>query len=139
MVRIPSPRNEAMEFGSAVHHALQKLFEQMQRYNEFPSAHSLVQDFEWYMHRHRELFTKAQFDRRLEYGEQVLTNYYKTYVHNWNTVVAIERTIKNVILNGIPLKGKIDKLEFDGTDVNVVDYKTGDPDKAKDKAHAAKQ
>ncbi len=133
LVRIPSPRNEAMEFGSAVHHALQRLFEQMQRYNEFPAAQSLIQDFEWYMHRHRELFTKAQFERRLEYGQEVLTNYYNTYVSEWNTVVVIERTIKNVVVNGVPLKGKIDKLEFDGTDATIVDYKTGDVEKAKPK------
>jgi DNA helicase-2/ATP-dependent DNA helicase PcrA len=37
------------------------------------------------------------------------------------------------VLNDVPLKGKLDKLEFTGKDVNVVDYKTGDPDKAKDK------
>ena len=131
VVNIPSPRNEAAEFGSAVHHAIQRLFEQMQRYNEFPSSQSLVQDFEWYMHRHRELFTKEQFDRRMEYGVEVLTNYYNTYVNKWNTVVAIERNIKGVVVNGIPMKGKIDKLEFDGTDVNIVDYKTGDLEKAK--------
>jgi DNA helicase II / ATP-dependent DNA helicase PcrA len=35
-----------------------------------------------------------------------------------------------VVINGVPLKGKLDKLEFDGKSVNVVDYKTGDPDKA---------
>jgi DNA helicase-2/ATP-dependent DNA helicase PcrA len=33
-------------------------------------------------------------------------------------------------VNGVPLKGKLDKLEFNGKDVNVVDYKTGDIDKA---------
>jgi len=33
----------------------------------------------------------------------------------------------------VPLKGKIDKLEFEGKSVNVVDYKTGDPDKAIEK------
>ena len=133
VVNIPSPRNEAAEFGSAVHHALQRLFEQMQRYSEFPNAQSLVQDFEWYMHRHRELFTKEQFDRRMEYGADVLINYYNTYINKWNTVVAIERSIKGVVVNGIPMKGKIDKLEFDGTDVNIVDYKTGDLEKARSK------
>jgi len=30
----------------------------------------------------------------------------------------------------VPLKGKLDKLEFDGKSVNVVDYKTGDITKA---------
>ena len=33
----------------------------------------------------------------------------------------------------VPIKGKLDKLEFFGKDVNVVDYKTGDPEKAKEK------
>ena len=34
------------------------------------------------------------------------------------------------MVNGVPLKSKLDKLEFDGKHVNVVDYKTGDIDKA---------
>jgi DNA helicase-2/ATP-dependent DNA helicase PcrA len=47
--------------------------------------------------------------------------------------VAIERNIRNIVVKDVPLKGKLDKLEFDGKSVNVVDYKTGDPDKAKDR------
>jgi DNA helicase-2/ATP-dependent DNA helicase PcrA len=43
----------------------------------------------------------------------------------------VERNIRNVVVNGVPLKGKIDKLEFDGRSVNIVDYKTGDPEKSK--------
>lgn len=41
----------------------------------------------------------------------------------WNKVVAVERNIRGVVVNGVPLKGKLDKLEFDGKNVNVVDYK----------------
>jgi DNA helicase-2/ATP-dependent DNA helicase PcrA len=85
------------------------------------------------MHRHRESFTREQFKRRLEYGFDVLTNYYNKYIYQWNKVVAVERNIRNVVVNDIPLKGKLDKLEFEGKEVNVVDYKTGDPDKARDK------
>ena len=33
------------------------------------------------MHRHRESFTKEQFDRRMEYGQEVLSNYYDKYIH----------------------------------------------------------
>jgi DNA helicase-2/ATP-dependent DNA helicase PcrA len=62
-----------------------------------------------------------------------LSNYFNAYINEWNKVVVIERTIKNVIVNGVPLKGKLDKLEFNGKMVNVVDYKTGDVEKAKDK------
>lgn len=132
LVRIPSPKNEATEFGSSIHYALEQLFRKMQDggKNEFHDKAQFIADFEWYMHRHRESFTKEQFERRLEYGHEVLSNYYDKYIDHFNKIVAIERTIRNVVINGVPLKGKLDKLEFDGKSVNVVDYKTGDPDKA---------
>jgi len=134
LLRIPSPKNEATEFGSAIHHALQRLFEKMQKNkNTFPGKEEFIADFTWYMHRHRENFTREQFDRRLEYGHEVLTNYYDKYTFTWNKIVAVERNIRNVVVHGVPLKGKLDKLEFDGKQVNIVDYKTGDPEKAKAK------
>ncbi len=133
LVRVPAGKSEATEFGSAVHHALQKLFEKMQQANVFPPKQEFILDFEWYMNRHRENFTREQFARRMEYGQEVLSNYYNEYIYTWNKIVAVERNIRNVVIQGVPLKGKLDKLEFDGKSVNVVDYKTGDIDKAKDK------
>ncbi|MGB8192816.1 MAG: ATP-dependent DNA helicase, partial [Chitinophagaceae bacterium] len=134
LIRIPSPKNEAAEFGSAVHYALEQLFRGLQETNrQFVSKEKFIQFFEWYMHRHRESFTKEQFDRRSEYGRDVLGNYYDTYIDTWNKIVVIERNIRNVTVKEVPLKGKLDKLEFDGKNVNVVDYKTGDPEKARSK------
>jgi DNA helicase-2/ATP-dependent DNA helicase PcrA len=132
LIRIPSPKNEATEFGSAVHYALEKLFRKMQEggKEQFPAREEFIADFDWYMRRHRESFTKEQFDRRIEYGQEVLSNYYNKYISSFNKIIAIERNIRNVMIKGVPLKGKLDKLEFDGKSVNVVDYKTGDPDKA---------
>ena len=132
LVRIPSGKSEATEFGSSVHYALEQLFRKMQdgKKEEFSSKEIFIKDFEWYMHRHRESFTKEQFDRRIEYGHEVLGNYYDVYINKFNKIVAIERNIRNVVVSGVPLKGKLDKLEFDGKSVNVVDYKTGDPEKA---------
>ncbi|CAN5504123.1 ATP-dependent DNA helicase [soil metagenome] len=134
LIRIPSPKNEATEFGSSVHYGLEQLFKNIKEHNGiFHSKEQFIKDFEWYMHRHRESFTKEQFERRLEYGQEVLSNYYDKYINTWNKIVAVERNIRNVVVNGVPLKGKLDKLEFDGKSVNVVDYKTGDPDKARPK------
>jgi DNA helicase-2/ATP-dependent DNA helicase PcrA len=144
LIRIPSPKNEATEFGSAVHDALEKLFRKMSARPthsdgqegckaQFPSKEEFITDFEKYMHRHRESFTREQFARRMEYGQEVLSNYYDKYIHQFNKIVAIERNIRNVVVKEVPLKGKLDKLEFEGKLVNVVDYKTGDPDKASTK------
>jgi len=139
LVKIPRPKNEAIEFGSAVHYALEQLFRGMidsgtEHYNrKFPPKEKFIEFFEWYMNRHRESFTQEQFNRRMEYGHEVLSNYYDQYVNGWNKVVAIERNIKNIVINDVPIKGKLDKLEFEGRRVNIVDYKTGDPDKARTK------
>jgi DNA helicase-2/ATP-dependent DNA helicase PcrA len=132
LIRIPSGKNEATEFGSAVHYALEKLFRKMQdsKMDKFPSKDEMVADFKWYMHRHRENFTKESFERRMEYGDEILCNYYDKYIHTWNTIVTIERNIRGVMVNNVPLKGKLDKIEFNGKEVNVVDYKSGDYDKA---------
>ncbi|HTR31176.1 MAG TPA: ATP-dependent DNA helicase [Puia sp.] len=135
LIRIPSPKNEATEFGSAVHFALQRLFEKMKAHaaEAFPVKEELLNDFRWYMARHREIFTREAFARRMEYGLEVLANYYDKYLPHWNRIVAVERNIRNVVVRGVPLKGKLDKLEFHGNEVTVVDYKTGDVDKARDK------
>lgn len=132
LIRIPSGKSEATEFGSAIHHALEQLFRKMQESKTaaFPAKDDMIADFNWYMNKHRENFTKEAFDRRMEYGDEVLRNYYDKYVHHWNKVVAVERNIRGIVVNGVPIKGKLDKLEFNGKEVNVVDYKSGNIDNA---------
>ncbi|MFN5009222.1 MAG: ATP-dependent helicase [Bacteroidota bacterium] len=135
LIRIPSPKNETLEFGSGIHDALDKFFNKMKNHpnKSFPSKEILQEDFVMYLYKHRESFTKEEFERRLEYGKDVLAKYYDKKINSFNKIVSIEKNIRNVLVDGIPLKGKIDKMEFDGHMVNVVDYKTGNPDKAKEK------
>ena len=132
LIRIPSGKSEATEFGSAIHHALEQLFRKMQESKKdiFPAKEEMIANFNWYMLKHRENFTKEAFERRMEYGDEVLRNYYDKYINNWNKVVAVERNIRGIVVNGVPLKGKLDKLEFNGKEVNVVDYKSGNIDNA---------
>ena len=134
LIRVPSGKSEATTFGSAIHDALQRFFRKMQdNNNEFPDKQDLVQDFFHYMNRHREAFTQVEFKNRKEQGEMVLNNYYDNYINDWNKVVTTEYRINNVILQGIPLKGAIDKIEFNGKQVVVIDYKTGSVENAKEK------
>lgn len=135
LVLVPAGKSETMEFGSAVHFALNQFFVKMQNDEQknFPSKEVLVEDFKTYMFRHRESFTKEEFKRRMEYGEKILPEYYDYGVDRWNKIVATEKRISNVHVQGVPIKGALDKLEFDGKAVNVVDYKTGKYENAKAK------
>jgi DNA helicase-2/ATP-dependent DNA helicase PcrA len=134
LIRVPSGKSEATTFGSAIHDALQRFFRKMQdNNNQFPDKQDLVQDFYHYMSRHREAFTQVEYKNRKEQGEMVLNNYYDKYINDWNKVVTTEYRINNVLLQGIPLKGAIDKIEFNGKQVVVIDYKTGSVENAKEK------
>jgi DNA helicase-2/ATP-dependent DNA helicase PcrA len=134
LIRVPSGKSEATTFGSAIHDALNKLFVKMQNAgNVFPDKQTLVEDFEFYMKRHREAFTQQEFKDRLDLGGTVLVNYYDFYVQQWNKIVTTEYRINNVVVNDIPLKGAIDKIEFKGKEVVVIDYKTGNIENAREK------
>lgn len=133
LVQVPNGKNETMTFGSAIHWALEKYFRPLQDGDEFPDQSQLISDFDWYMVKNREAFTKEQFERRTEYGHKIIPAYYNRYINYWHKIVALEKKIDNVEVNGIPIKGMIDKLEFFGRDVNVVDYKTGSYENAKKK------
>ena len=135
LIRIPVGKSEALAFGSAVHFAAQRLFERMRTSagEQFPTREEMIEEFRIYMKRHRENFTPEAYSRRMEYGEEVLANYYDKYIGTWTTVVAVERNIRNVAVNGVPLRGKLDKIEFFGNEATIVDYKSGDMEKAKDK------
>ena len=114
MIRIPSPKNEATEFGSAVHYALEQLFRKMQdRGNEtFPSKEILLQILNGICIATVKVSHKEQFDRRMEYGQEVLSNYYDKYINSFNKIVTIERNIRNVVVNGVPIKGKLISLNL---------------------------
>lgn len=127
LIRVPAPMSSSMTFGSAVHFALEQLFKKMNLHPEkqFPADSELVADFVWYMRRSQDAFTDAEYKRRMEYGDDILRKFYHAYIGQWNKITSIERSYRNVVMEGVPLNGKLDKLEFDGNLVNVVDYKTG--------------
>ena len=134
LIKVPSAKSESMVFGSAIHFALQRLFEKMRaNHNIFPGKGDMFEDFQWYMEKNRDAFTPEEFKRRNEYGENILPAYYDKHIGTWNKVVVVEKAFRNITVQGVPLNGKLDKLEFTGGLVNVVDYKTGNYDNGRKK------
>ncbi len=134
LLRVPSAKNETMAFGSAVHKALEGFFKKMVESNNiFPILEELIQEFIMDMYRNRECFSDQEFKRRLEYGQIILPKYYAHNIDRWNKIVSLERRIYGVEIDGIPVNGMIDKIEFDGKNANVVDYKTGKFENSKKK------
>ncbi len=134
LIRVPSGKSPAATFGQAVHWALNKAFREIKdNVGNFPDTDDFMREFRWYMYRNRDSFTKEDFKLRVDFGEKILPPYYEQNIGKWNKIAITERDIKNVEIAGVPVKGKLDKIEFTGKQVNVVDYKTGRFRNAKDK------
>jgi DNA helicase-2/ATP-dependent DNA helicase PcrA len=134
LIRVPSGKSPSATFGQAVHWALNRTFKKLKEWgDEFPPTEEFMKEFRWYMYRNRDSFTKEEFKLRLAYGEKIMPAYYELNVHQWNKVAVTERAIKNIEIQGVPIKGNLDKIEFEGKNVTVVDYKTGKLKNAKDK------
>lgn len=134
LIRVPSGKSPSATFGQAVHWALNKTYRLLkENQDEFLSTEQFMNEFKWYMARNRDSFTKDEYKLRLAYGEKILPPYYEQNVGSWNKIAVTEKSIKNIEINGVPIKGNLDKMEFDGKNVTVVDYKTGKVRNAKDK------
>ncbi len=140
LIRVPSGKSPAATFGQAVHWALNKAFRKLKdKDDHFISTEEFMNEFRWYMSRNRDSFTREEYKLRMGYGEKILPAYYEQNVPVWNKVALTERSIRNIEINGVPVKGNLDKIEFDGKRVTVVDYKTGKLKNAKDKLQAPNQ
>jgi len=134
LIRVPAAKNESMAFGSAIHWAIERLFIKMkEKGNVFPGKQELLDDFNWHMKNNREAFTPEAYKLKTEYGEKILPAYYDYYINRWNKIIVAEKAIRNVTVHNVPVNGKLDKLEFNGKLVNVVDYKTGKYENARKK------
>ncbi len=131
ILKVPFQKNDALAFGSAVHYALERMFRDMkERKGEFPDKDHVLGAFNSALYAEASSFTTVQFDRRKEQGHTLLSEYYDHYVSTFSKDVEIEFKVPRYILDGVPVTGKIDKIEMTGNTCKVVDYKTGDPDKS---------
>ncbi len=134
VLKAPVLSSEAASYGTAVHNALQRLFERMlmDPGKHFPGQSSLISFFEQEMDSLRSHFSFQSWERYLEQGRYSLTGFYRSKHHSWHKKVAVEYSIREAEIEGVPIKGTIDKLEYlKDNKVRIVDYKTGSHDPGK--------
>ncbi|MBM3433071.1 MAG: ATP-dependent helicase [Bacteroidetes bacterium] len=134
LIRVPSAKSEVAEFGTAVHKALNDFIDYMTSHNkQYPEADYLVQQFRYHLYAGRDIFTQESLKRFLEHGESILRAYYNNYYQPApiDNFILTETPLRGVVVNGIPLKGFTDKIQFWGNDIIITDFKTGKHSKAK--------
>ncbi len=132
IMKVPSVQRESASYGTAVHEALENLFRKMlaSKTKTFPKLKDFIADFEKELYYFRGFFTEHSYKERLRSGKFHLKNFYRTHIKNWHRTVKLEYRISNVEVDGVPLTGVIDRVEYhEGNRVHVVDYKTNKPKK----------
>ena len=134
ILKIPGAASESAAFGTAMHAALQQFTLKMKadKKQQWPSPESLLRLFAAEMERQRGYFSEHNYAQRLALGKDYLRRIHLEQVPFWRRRVIVERRIDRVELDGVPLTGVIDKIEWlDNGTIRIVDYKTGAPDPKK--------
>lgn len=132
ILRAPEAKSDALGFGIAVHYALEQLYPKP-RPGKIPEPHSeekILSAFRYVMRREESSFTAIQYERRMELGMTILKEYYQANLAELPAAAIAEYNIPAVTINGVPARGKLDRIDFAGNNCRVIDYKTGSPDYA---------
>jgi DNA helicase-2/ATP-dependent DNA helicase PcrA len=134
VLRIPETVSEAATFGHAMHEALRQFFSLMKADKDqaFPDAATLTRLFASQMENSRGFFSTHGYNQRLALGRNFLQQYHYAQVPYWRRRAIVERRIDRTELDGVPMTGVLDKIEWlDNGTIRIVDYKTGAPDAKK--------
>jgi len=129
ILRIPQALNYNFGFGLAIHYAFENFFLDMEASNPrtYGSVANFVAFFEKGLEAHRHYFTKTEFENYRIYGQQTIEDYHANYCSEWFGPKAyiMEHSVSDVELRGVPLTGKLDRIDVYDDHVVVTDFKTG--------------
>jgi DNA helicase-2/ATP-dependent DNA helicase PcrA len=130
VLAIPSPQSDKLSFGNAIHGALEKMSRIYNKTSILPPISLLIETFHFQMDNMRYLFSPERFRQLSEIGEKDLIGFYNNVMTEWTAAADTEIAYRNGTIDGIPVAGKIDRIEYlnDGS-VNIIDFKTGTYDK----------
>ena len=134
LLKIPAATSESAAFGIAMHSTLQQFAMKMKtdKKMQWPSVDTLLRVFGQEMEQQRGYFSENGYVQRMALGKDYLRRIHVEQIPFWRKRAIVERRVDKVEMDGVPLTGIIDKIEWlDNKMLRLVDYKTGVPDPKK--------
>lgn len=130
VLKYPEPKTTSMALvlGSAVHNTLERLYKKVS-YKTLPTHVTLLAQYEEYwsteMGRADDDIDPEVVAEHHQRGVSYLDRYYEEY-HPFDQQIPMqmEKNIHFDLVGGYRMRGKIDRLDIDGHDLTIVDYKT---------------
>lgn len=129
LLQVPATYARSLVYGSVIHSALEQFFTQSKKIGRIAEKDTLIEIFIHTLS--SENLDDIETKRIQEKGIENLSSYYDEHASSWSYNVENEVRINGVHLllpnNTITLTGILDKIEIaeNGTDIRVIDYKTG--------------
>lgn len=134
ILRIPRVRDKFSSLGSAVHESLSYLFDTYRRERQTLTKEELLIHFKKTLR--SQGLDRSRFSPAFKQGKQILSRYYDHHLDEVSNpcLTDYDFSTRSLYLDNIPLTGKIDKIDIldkkiGGKNlVNLIDFKTGNPD-----------
>jgi DNA helicase-2/ATP-dependent DNA helicase PcrA len=125
LLQFPQSMRPSSVYGSAMHKAIELFYREYTRTKRIPSKERLVEYFREEMSRAR--LPESERRHFLAAGERALPVWWNTRGKFIDTRHRSETDFRGqgVVVEGVPLVGKIDKMIEDGKTMHVYDFKTG--------------
>ncbi|HSE35163.1 MAG TPA: ATP-dependent DNA helicase [Candidatus Paceibacterota bacterium] len=125
LLRFPQAMSPSSGYGDAMHKAIERHYREFRRTERVPSADALLGWFRETMNQER--MTESERTHFLRAGEAALPVWWEHSGHSIDATHRSEVDFKSqgVVVGGVPLIGKIDKMLIANGEVAVYDFKTG--------------
>jgi len=122
ILQIPAEPHHALSFGRSIHETL-KEFHQFEQAGREVKREELLAIYE--KHFVKEGYESAQHMKdRYEAGRMAMNQYHSKCKELLGNAWRLEQSFK-LVIGGIPLIGKIDRIDKNGQAYEIIDYKTG--------------
>ena len=127
LLRFPSKKHPGAGNGTAVHQTINWIYNQLKREEEKPKKEDVLNVFEKFLRKQR--LPEKDFEKYLNKSSDALKSFYQERIDSFSPDHLIEKGFRNqgVVISGQKVTGKIDKIEKDGSKLEVTDFKTGTP------------
>ena len=130
---IPTPATAVQSFGISMHNSLYKFYKEIQDGGK-PTLDNLLEFLksEWISDGYE---NKRHENERLEQAEKILKEFYANESKAFSKPLGLELPFSFILKNGVKVFGKIDRVDLDGTGIEIIDYKTGQDNPKAHQAH----
>jgi DNA helicase-2/ATP-dependent DNA helicase PcrA len=133
LVAVPRARATYLSLGTAVHAALEWMYQSLNKKKILPTLDSILEAFDTTLK--KEVMSKSDYQSFGHKGQKMLSAYYAFYKEGIVPAFFMEKYFgygqNKIILDAdIELVGKVDRIDLldsDARTIRVVDYKTGKP------------